>query len=325
MTRRFSAILIAALIASGLSISGCSQGTTPSVAAPAASLQEGSATRHPLVYISYQPTNLSKYPLPDDVFVYDYVTGKLVQQLSTHGFVGCADTRGNVYVLHVGSPYKAAELEVYPHGSNKPSSFLSVPISGTPLNCSISPVDGDLAVSYVTSFTGNGDGFLLVYHRAQGKPKVYRDALLGGPFGETAYDAHGDIYLSVAGVGRFAELRRGAPSIIKITPNVSISYGYVGIWAFGTQLVAWPIQAPTTLQRFNIRKNRAKSAGSTTFNGSWVIAGRNFTFYKSSFITTVTKGTNSAVAFYNYPAGGPPARLIAIPAKYLVYAVVVSP
>ena len=152
------------------------------------------------------------YPLPDDVFVYDYVTGKLVQQLSTRGFVGCADT-GNVYVLHVGSPYKAAELEVYPHGSNKPSSFLSVPISGTPLNCSISPVDGDLAVSYVTSFTGNGDGFLLVYHRAQGKPKVYRDALIGGPFGETAYDAHGDIYLSVAGVGRFAELRRGAPSI----------------------------------------------------------------------------------------------------------------
>jgi hypothetical protein len=330
--RHFSAILIAALIASDLSISGCSQGTTPSVAAPAASPQERAATRHPLVYISFSPTN-SSLGASVDVFVYDYVTGRRVQQLLVNGFVGCADTTGNVYVLHAGNPGAPAALDVYPHGGNKPSSSLAVPIAGQPLNCSISPVDGDLAVSYLSSFTGSGsssgNGFLLVYHRAQGQPKVYRDALLADIFGEAAYDAHGDIYLSESGVGRFAELRRGAHSIVNITPNVSIGNGYAGIWAFGTQLVAWPFQAPNTLQRFNIHGNTAKSAGSTTFNGSWGIRGLNFTFYKSSFVAAVTKGsfkvTGSGVAFYNYPAGGPPVRVITIPARYSADAVVVSP
>ena len=106
------------------------------------------------------------------------VTGTLVGSLSTYGLAVCSDSAGNVFIV------SNSEIEEYAHGGTSPIATLS--LSGDQgSGCSVSPLNGDLAVVY------KGDGSdVAVFPDSGGTPALYRsgiDSLFCG------YDGNGNL------------------------------------------------------------------------------------------------------------------------------------
>jgi hypothetical protein len=183
-------LLQAALVASTIaSLAACGYGSTqPPLASgnasePSASwMAPAAAAAQSLLYVSDEQSF--------DVYVYTFPdlrrAGKLTGFRRPEG--ECSDAKGDVWI----TDNQDEQILRYHHGGTRAVAVLSDPI-GYPAGCAIDPHSGDLAVTNLFDFSGNGG--VLIYKKATGTPRPYTNPnqeyyYLDG------YDDKGNLYVS---------------------------------------------------------------------------------------------------------------------------------
>ncbi len=230
------------------------------------------------------------------VYVYAYPKGTLVGMLT--GFNEpqgeCVDQGGNVFIANTG----ASQILEYAHGATSPIATLSDP-NQYPVACSVSAINGDLAVANIASTSG-GPGSVSIYKKATGAPKndvdsnFFRMDFLG-------YDDKGNLFVDgtdSSGGFRYAKLPSARKTFVDITLNKAIAFPgdvqydgkYVTIGDQGTANV--------------YQTSGAKVVGTTTLGGAQEVS-TFFIFGKTILCPSSCPGN---VSVYAYPAGGAPTR-----------------
>lgn len=127
----------------------------------------------------------------DSVSVYEYAKDVVVGTLKdfTNARGSCTDAQGNVYVTN----FNAADILEFSHGGTQPRYIIDP--SPYPIDCSVDPTTGNLAVLNEYGKTEYSEGNVLVYTAAKGKPKVYRYPTLT-TLSACGYDGNGDLIVS---------------------------------------------------------------------------------------------------------------------------------
>jgi hypothetical protein len=293
---RIVAVSVAAFV-----LAGCGGTTTQSLPiSTTAATRPGiapAARRGDLLYVS------SFYESEVDVF--SYPRGQLVATLT--GFEDpqgmCADKAGDVWVANTDS----SNLIEYAHGGSSPIKTLQ-DTGYYPLDCSVDPATGNLAVSNIFS-TSDTDGNVVVYVHASGTGKPYTVAGLAEAF-FIAYDGHGNLFVDghpvLFGSGfTFAELRKGGRSFKSVTLPPSIGSNFPGTMQWdGTYLaLAGQGASPFAIYRLAIERHHAIVKGTVQFasndGGPFWIQGKKM---------VMVSGTGDLVGIWKYPAGGDPIK-----------------
>jgi hypothetical protein len=265
-------------------------GAPGTAAQSARSWMDPGATSQDLLYVSDTGTS--------EVYVYSYPSDKLVGTLKDFRDPGgeCVDKSGNVFITNTGDD---AILE-FAHGGTRPIATLSDP-GYFPFGCSIDPNSGNLAVANNSASSGSGQGNVVVYTHAKGKPKGdYTDPnitqmLLCG------YDDKGNLF--VDGFTKdngfaFAELRSGGTTLTNITLNQSIASPGGVQW--DGKYVAVGDQSTNVVYQFSISGKKGTKAGSTALTGAAEVV--QFWIAGSKLIGPDADGAD--VGIWKYPAGG---------------------
>jgi hypothetical protein len=240
------------------------------------------------------------------VLVYSYPQGKFVGELK--GFVSaagaCVDSKGDVFIAN----FKPVTVYEYAHGGAKRIGSFPTKKAGT-TGCAINPVNGDLAISGVTSY-------LEIYKGAAGKPVVLHDKnMFFGQF--CTYDSSGNLFF--AGLKdpsdhlQLSELAAGSKTFISVKPNQrfepEVSIQWSGQYLTALSYVPWPRGKPTIFQ-YSISSNRATKVGSTPLDGPADSIVEYFINAQTLVVPGGSPKSGSSVRFYSYPAGGEPFQTI---------------
>ncbi|HLY03812.1 MAG TPA: hypothetical protein VKR56_15105 [Candidatus Cybelea sp.] len=248
------------------------------------------ATSGDLLYVSDTESS--------DVYVYSYPGDKLVGTLTGFKDPGglCVDKNGNVFVTNTGGD----DVVEYAHGGTSPIATLGDP-GYFPFGCSIDPTTGNLGVANNFPSSGSGQGNVVIYTHAKGKPKGdYTDPnieqmLLCG------YDDKGNLFvdgLTKASGFAFAELRSGGTTLTNITLNQSI--GNPGGVQWDGKHVAVGDQSTNVVYQFDVSGKKGTKAGSTALSGATEVV--QFWIAGSKLIGPDAGEGN--VGIWKYPAGG---------------------
>jgi DNA-binding beta-propeller fold protein YncE len=169
------------------------------------------------------------------VDVYSVPSLKFVRKLS--GFFEpqgeCTNAAGDVWIADTG--YE--EIVEFAPGSTKPIATLPDAL-GYPASCAVNPIDGDLAVTNATGFSGNGS--VLIFRNATGTPESFgNDLQVECLF--AAYDDKGNLYVTGETAKAkyvLTELRAHAGSLetLDVTGG-TIYYPGVALWSDGKLLL----------------------------------------------------------------------------------------
>lgn len=292
-------VLYALGVSASAALAGCAGAPSPGFIPTAARSDAGQAhswmaaqvkTASQLLYVSngYNPAA---------VYVYSYPQANLVGMLT--GFVApdgeCTDQAGHVWI----ADSLNADIVEYAHGGSAPIATLS-DAGNDPMDCSVDPVTGNLAVTNQTSGVGN----VAVYKRARGKPVVYSAEFLYSPY-YCGYDNHGNLFVDgYSGYVRFllAELHKGGSQLSALSVNQSIEFPGGVLWD-GKHLAVLD-SGVDTIYQFAIAKGAATVVGSTSLGDS--------SFVKQFWIAdgNVIGGDAGAAYYWPYPAGGYPIKAI---------------
>jgi hypothetical protein len=100
----------------------------------------------------------------------------------------CSDSKGDVWITND----QNESIFRYRHGGTRAVEVLTDPI-GYPAGCAIDPRTGDLAVTNLFDFSGNGG--VLIYKKAAGTPRPYTNPSQSYYYLDS-YDDKGDLYVS---------------------------------------------------------------------------------------------------------------------------------
>jgi hypothetical protein len=185
--------VVAMLAGCGGSQSTVPMGTTTRGAAamvpPAGAWMDPSAPR--IKRLLYVESDTS----PFDVYVYNYASGKQVGKLTgfTDTFGMCVDAPGDVWITDL----LAGTVTEFAHGLKTPLQTIRVGDNLQPTGCSISPINGDLAVATL----GTPFGSVEVFKHAEGKVRhSYQSDVCVGPQA-LGYDNKGNLYIEGLGGG----------------------------------------------------------------------------------------------------------------------------
>ncbi len=182
MRRPFHATIAAAAFLAGCGLPA-QLGSPPLGARAAASWMSADAKTQDLLYISDVGTN--------EVYVYSYPKGRRVGTLQ--GFSSpvrvCSDRAGDVFVTNTG----AQQILEYAHGGKSPIATYD-DHGFLPVDCSVDPVSGTLAV---TNYGPNGSntGSVAIYAHGKTSPKIYRAANVQAYLFCT-YDGAGNLFVN---------------------------------------------------------------------------------------------------------------------------------
>jgi len=247
-----------------------------------------------LLYISDEGTN--------DVYVYSWPQLKLVGTLTGFSYPQgeCIDTKGDVFVVNIRAQSQIVE---YSHGGTKPIATLSDNYSNHPSGCAVDPTTENLAVTNLEA--GNkGDGTVIIYKKARGRPTGYTDPHNINYFYYCGYDEKGNLYVDGSfyiypfDIFGFAELPAGGAEFTNITLNQSI--GEAGGVQWDGRYVVIGDASASVLYEFAISGSGGTEVGSTTLDGGffvwqfWIQGGK---------VIGPSEGT-ADVMIWNYPAGG---------------------
>jgi hypothetical protein len=224
----------------------------------------------------------------------------------------CSDASGNVYVAEAPKKDSAAGtgyVAEYSHGGTSPIASLTVPKGQVPMDCGSDASSGNLAVTLQDS--KNYAPSVAVYAGASGTPTVYRSKALGAA-PQCGYDANGDLFVSSGG-NVLAELAAGQSSMITITLNQILG---------GTKHLQWD-GTYVAIQSFRTKRHNGERLDASVFRvavsgSSGKVAGIS-EFKKwpvkvsgSSWIDgdTIVGTPSSEIAFWKYPEGGAPAKVV---------------
>ncbi len=248
-----------------------------------------------LLYVSDTETS--------DVYVFSYPKGKLVQTLT--GFTDpageCVDKSGDVFITNTGG----SNILEYAHGGSAAIATLNDP-GYFPTGCSVDPLTGNLAVTNFST-SRSGPGNVVIYRNAKGKPTGnYMDSAINSML-LCSYDNAGNLFLdglTQASAFRFAELRKGATSLVNVKLNQSIQNAGGVEWD-GTN-VAVGDQATNVIYQFAISGEKGKKVGSTLLSG----AAEVFQFWIDGSKIIGPNAYGADVGIWHYPAGGSAIRTI---------------
>jgi WD40 repeat protein len=235
------------------------------------------------------------------VYVWTLPDGKLAEILK--GFdqpVGdCVDAHSDVFVV---SSQNSSVWE-YRHGGRLPIQILSV--SGYyPIDCSIDPTTGNLAVSSICSAPSCDEGSVAIYQNAQGNPSYYATPSLY-QYDFCGYDSNGNLFVAGVTPGPspvfgLIELPHGKSAFKNVTLNQEIKFAGGVKW--DGQHLAIADQDASTVYEFAISGSSGTLVGSTPLNGVKDIADfwiQNGTLYGPD-------AANKNLGFFDYPVGGSP-------------------
>ncbi|HEX3671655.1 MAG TPA: hypothetical protein VHT92_08135 [Candidatus Cybelea sp.] len=238
----------------------------------------------------------------DEVYVYALSSGKLVQTLAGLPGVGglCTDVANDVFV-----PMNTSEaIREYRHGGKNPVATLVDP-KGLPVDCSVDPTTGDLAVvSDCTPYTCDY-GNVAIYTAARGKPKYNSPSNMQNEY-NCGYDDLGDLFVAGMTPGAFAlaELPRQGKKFVPISNEQPIGFPGGVKWVGKHLLIA--DAEKNVVYQFDIRGRVAKRVGTIQLLDMKHVEG-----YSISNDTLYAADANGLdVAFYHYPAGGKPFKKI---------------
>lgn len=247
-------------------------------------------------------------PYTNDVNVYKYpIVGKKATPIGTlTGFNDpqgeCVDIKGNVWIVN----QQAATILEYAHGGTTPIATLNDP-DQVPVDCSVDPTTGNLAVSNNFNNATFGPGSVSVYQNAQGTPQLYSDPSFGEMF-FLCYDNMGNLFvdgLKTDGSSfQYAELPQGSSTFTDITLNQNIgSPG--GVQWDGKHVAIGDQDNPVIYET-----SGATVVGTISLTGASDVG----QFYITSQLDKYSKvvaANNKGVDIFKYPSGGSPKRRIA--------------
>ncbi|HEY6325589.1 MAG TPA: hypothetical protein VIW73_03595 [Candidatus Cybelea sp.] len=235
-------------------------------------------------------------PVDQKVYVYSLPAGQLVGTLT--GLVNpageCSDKAGHVWIaLNVGGLGPGTVVE-YARGGTKPIAKLDD--SDPPQHCSVDPTTGNLAVAPAYG----GHRGIAIYANARGLPKYHR-AKNADPW-DCVYDNSGNLFVAAA-IGPYASklywLRKGAATVTKyfLYPP---EYADDGIGWDGQHLVISPdgYDLYQYTQHNQVGETVLKGGGFDTTASLWIQG------------STLIAVNGYAVAFYAYPSGGYPFKVM---------------
>jgi hypothetical protein len=235
------------------------------------------------------------------VYVWTLPDGKLAQILK--GFnqpVGdCVDRHGDIFVVSS----QSSTIWEYKHGKRLPTQILSV--SGYfPIDCSVDPTTGNLAVSSICSAPSCNEGSVAIYKNAQGTPTYYTSKALY-QYDFCGYNGGGDLFVAGLTPGPspvfgLIELAHGQSTFTSITLNQRIKFAGGVKW--DGQHLAIADQDASTVYEFTISGSGGTLVGSTPLNGAKDIVD----FWIRKGVLYGPDAANKAVGFFSYPAGGSP-------------------
>jgi hypothetical protein len=247
----------------------------------------------------------------DVVDVYSYPGLKLKGQLT--GFDGveglCTDKDHNVWIANSN---QETMLE-YKHAGTNPIATLND--SGyLPVDCSVDPTTGDLAVANSESWPGRRQGDLAIYTRAKGSPQLYGDSSFYFTL-YVGYDDRGNAFVDAQapGTGAFvlAELPKGAGTLETI--NSGISGLGAGVAWDGKYITVGIGRPSSTIYQLQVSGSAATIAGSTTISGNPGL-GKYFVVTKGKkqgdLLIDPEIGGDHNVGFFKYPSGKGPSKTI---------------
>jgi hypothetical protein len=254
-----------------------------------------------LLYVSDVGTN--------EVYVFTYPQGTLVGALSGFSYPIdlCADIRGHIFIVD----QQLAHIVEYAHGGTTP--IRTLVLEGPPLGCSVDNRTGNLAVTFSPPSALGG---VAVFKRAHGIPTVYLSH--EETFSSCGYDNNDNLFLDgyAGSETAFWELAKGSNAFTNLTiQNSPFKSGhfagqvqwdgqYVTVESLGlTSGAIYRLQfsgsTGTVVGRTRFRKRIRPEA----MRESW-IQGRLVVIAISRHYAT------PGVAFWRYPAGGEPTKIL---------------
>ena len=267
-----------------------------------------------------------------EVEVYDWKTHSLVGVAG--GFDApygeCSDRSGDVYVTDFGSN----TVTEFPYGTTSPSRIIRNGLNDYPIGCSVSPKNGDLAVTQYEGGLGSGTGSVVVFPAGKNSGTPYTFFEFTWPAG---YDSEGNLFAEGEGgacAGSttvcLAELPYRGSSFSNVSFNQTINYPGAVQWdgrylGFGDQEGGG--NYVTEIYRSTCSRSVCTKVSTVTFADS--CNGKNVTFVQwaeyskkpnlqsRGLTTRVAAGNNSCyyspgVNIWKYPAGGSPTRQLSI-------------
>jgi hypothetical protein len=242
------------------------------------------------------------------VLVFSYPQRKLVGTLKGfHDAAGeCVDSKGDVFI----SNFPPEVVYEYAHGGTKRIGTYPGKKAGS-IGCAINPVNGDLAITGVSSYVD-------IYKGAEGKPVSIQDK--GMWYGSLAtYDDKGDLFFlglqNPKGKTRLSELAKGSNSFVGITLDAPI-YSEGGIqWANNSlTTVSWvPFKGQnrtTAIFQFQVTGTKAHKTGASLLNEPADIVLQYFIDGTTLVAPNLEGDGTSNVLLYNYPSGGNPTSIL---------------
>jgi hypothetical protein len=302
-----------------LVLAGCSGSSVPSVAPSHAGPAAGDASVRADRQRTWMAPDAKKQQLlyvsdaeADDVNVYSYPAGKLKGQLT--GFDGvqglCSDKAGDVWIANSN---QEAMLE-YKHGGTTPIATLNDP-GYLPVDCSVDPTTGNLAVANSEGYPSHGPGDLAIYTGAKGSPQLYGDSSLYFTL-YVGYDNAGDAFVDAqapgSGAFAFAELPKGGSTLGTVT-TTGISGLGAGVAWDGKYITVGIGRPSSTIYQLQVSGSAATIAGTTTISGNpglgkyvVVTKGRK----QGNTVIDPEVGGTKDVGFFKYPSGTGPVKAI---------------
>jgi hypothetical protein len=245
-----------------------------------------SVKRQTLIYVSSDD---------DNVYVFAYPSGKLVQTLTGFGYPGdvCSDSNGNVWITNASSgSYRRGYLVEYAHGGTTPIATLDD--AHLPDACAVDPSTGNLA-----AVNGNGAASVAIYADARGAPTYYSGGSLYG-FYSASYDSTSDLFFTgYLGPFKFGTgwLQKGASTLssFPLRPHI---FPHKGLQWDGQYLVIAANQA--YIWKYAIRGTMGKKVGSLSLG----ITGMEHFAIQGSLLV-VTGAGYQTVELFHYPSGKP--------------------
>jgi hypothetical protein len=299
-----------------LVLAGC-DGSLPSFTSTNVAAGTGGASLRPDRQRTWMAPDAKKKPLlyvsdaeADDVDVYSYPAGKLKGQLT--GFDGvqglCTDKAGNVWIANSN---KETMLE-YKHGGTTPIATLNDP-GYLPVDCSVDPGTGNLAVANSEAYPAHGPGDLAIYTAAKGSPQLYGDSSLYFTL-YVGYDDAGNAFVDAqapnTGDFVFAELPKGGSTLETLATSIS---GLGAGVAWDGKYITVGIGNPSTIYQLQVSGTTATIVGTTTISGNpglgkylVVTKGRQ----QGHTVIDPEIGGTKDVGFFDYPSGSGPVKAI---------------
>ncbi|MGC9992737.1 MAG: hypothetical protein ABSD52_10150 [Candidatus Cybelea sp.] len=248
------------------------------------------ATSQDLLYISDTGTS--------EVYVYSYPGDKLVGTLKDFRDPGgeCVDKNGNVFITNTGDE----DVIEYAHGGTKPIATLNDP-GYFPFGCSVDPTTGNLGVANNFASSGSGQGNVVIFTHAKGKPKGdYTDPNINQML-LCGYDDKGNLFVDGLTKGSgfaFAELRHGSTTLTNITLGQSI--GNPGGVQWDGKHIAVGDQSTNVVYQFSVSGKKGTKIGSTPLTGAADVV--QFWIAGSKLIGPDAGAGDAGI--WKYPAGG---------------------